>query len=345
MSRRRGRRPALAPPLSFIAHPGAGRGAFARAWPPVAEALAAAGLEHDVQLTTRPLEAAEMAGRAAREGTRLVVAVGGDGTLHEVVNGLLTSGLPAEELPALGLVPAGRGSDYARGLGLPDDPAALVARFAAAVEGDPGALHPIDVGEATYRASPLVAGRPTPPSPLADEPPEDPATPVVRHFINTAGVGFSPFVAQRTARFPAQLGAFLYTAAALLTIIDWRERGLRLRWADGSEEERAVESIELALGRYEGGGMLVAPEADPSDGLFDAVVIGAVSRVEMTTFAWRVRSGDHLRSPRVEVRRTPGLVVTVADGRGPLFLQADGELLGRDPIAFRVLPSALRFVW
>ncbi|MGZ3586875.1 MAG: diacylglycerol/lipid kinase family protein [Candidatus Limnocylindrales bacterium] len=337
--------PTSLPPIRFIAHPGAGRGAFARVWPALSQALSDAGLAHEVLLTTRALEAADMARQAVRDGTRLVVAVGGDGTLHEVVNGLMTSDASGPELPALGLVPAGRGSDYARGLGLPSDPVALVARFAAAVAGDPAASHAVDVGEATYRASPRTAGRTTPPSPLPDEPPSDPQEPVVRYVINCAGIGFSPFVAQRTARFPPRLGAYLYTAAALITVIDWHDRAVELHWADGQHERRAVESIELALGRYEGGGMLVAPDAEPSDGLFDAVIIGAISRVELTTFSWRVRSGDHLRSPQVEVRRTAGLVVTVADERGPLYLQGDGELLGRDPFAVRVLPSALRFVW
>jgi diacylglycerol kinase (ATP) len=308
-------------------------------------ALAEAGLDHEVLLTTRAMEAADLARTAAQAGARLVVAVGGDGTLHEVVNGLLTADLPRDALPALGLVPAGRGSDYARGLHLPRDATMIVLRLAAFLEGDPGAAHPVDAGEATYRPTTLVAGWPTPPSPLLDGSDPGDRAPVGRYFINGAGVGFSPFVAQRTARFPPRLGPYLSTAAGLLTIVDWHERSVQLRWADGSFEERAVESVELALGRYEGGGMLVAPGADPTDGLFDAVIIDAVSRWEMTTFAWRIRSGDHLRSPRVSVRQTPGLVISVVDDRGPLYLQADGELLGRDPFAFRVLPAALRFVW
>ena len=332
-------------PLQFVAHPGAGRGAFARAWPAMGAALAAAGLDNEVLLTTRALEAADLARRAAQDGARLVVAVGGDGTLHEVVNGLLTADLAPEAMPAVGLVPAGRGSDYARGLRLPRDAATIVARFRAYLEGDTAAAHPVDAGEATFRPAALIAGRPSPPSPLPPDPTPANMAPVVRYFINGAGIGFSPFVAQRTSRFPARLGPYLYTAAGLLTIIDWRERGVQLHWADGTTEERAVESVELALGQYEGGGMHVAPEADPTDGLFDAVIIDAVSRREMTTFAWRVRSGDHLRSPRVSVRRSPGVVISVTDGRGPVYLQADGELLGRDPFAFRVLPAALRFVW
>jgi len=331
--------------VQFVAHPGAGRGAFARAWPAMGAALTAAKLDNEVLLTTRALEAADLARQAARSGARLVVAVGGDGTLHEVVNGLLTADLPPDELPGLGLVPAGRGSDYARGLRLSRDAAVIVSRLQAFLAGDPTAAHPVDAGEATFRPAALVAGRPTPASPLADEAAPADGASLVRYFINGAGVGFSPFVAQRTARLPARMGPYLYTAAGLVTIIDWHDRAVHLRWADGSSEEQAVESIELALGPYEGGGMHVAPDADPTDGLFDVVLIGAISRWELTTFAWRVRSGDHLRSPRVSVRRTPGLVVNAADGRGPLYLQADGELLGRDPFAFRVLPAALRFVW
>ena len=340
-----------------IAHPGAGRGAFARVWPALAAELDDRQVGYDVRLTTRAMEAADFARAAADAGAPLVLAVGGDGTLHEVVNGLLHddgSGTPrpAADLPALGLVPAGRGSDYARGLHVPRDPSVLADRFAAVVAGEPSAARGVDIGETTYRVTPLVAGRPTPEPPIADAVvPEEPGAGEgerqARYFINGAGVGFSPFVAQRTARFPPRLGAYLYTAASLLTIVDWRDRSLHLRWdaEDGNEETRSVESIELALGGYEGGGMHVAPDADPTDGLFDAVLIDATSRWELVTFAWRIRSGDHLRSPQVTVRRTRSLSVEVADGRGPVYLQADGELLGRDPFTFRVLPAALRFVW
>lgn len=341
--------------IVVIAHPGAGRGAFARVWPAMAAELDARGVAYDVRLTTRALEAAEFAHAAAEDGAALVLAVGGDGTLHEIVNGLLHdagSGSPhaAAQLPVLGLVPAGRGSDYARGLRIPTDPGILAERFAAVVAGDPSAARPVDIGEATYRLTSLVAGRPAPEPPIVEVAPGDGFHPdggerLARYFINGAGVGFSPFVAQRTARFPPRLGAYLYTAASLLTIVDWHDRSLRLRWGDGDEETRAVESIELALGGYEGGGMHVAPDADPTDGLFDSVIIDATSRWELVTFAWRIRSGDHLRSTQVAVRRAAGLSVEVADGRGPVYLQADGELLGRDPFTFRVLPSALRFVW
>jgi diacylglycerol kinase (ATP) len=333
--------PAVRAPLRFVAYAGAGRGAFRKVWPPLAEALAERRLDHEVVLTEGAGHAAELARRAVEEGARLIVGVGGDGTLHEIVNGVLGEAERAPDGVAVGLVPAGRGSDYARGLGFDQSPAALAARFGAALEGDASATRRVDVGEVTYRPSVLVAGRPIGPAPAIE------SENAVRRFVNEAGIGFSPFVAQRTARFPPRLGSWLYTVAGLVTIVDWRHRELALQWDAGDSLGDRVEgrftSVELALGRYAGGGMLVAPDAVPDDGLFDAVVIGEAGRAELFSFSWRLRSGDHLRSPVVSVRRAATLSAEVLDGRGPLYLQADGELLGRDPVTFRILPDALTF--
>lgn len=332
-------------PLRFVAHPGAGRGAFRKVWPPLAEALTERRIDHEVVLTAGAGHAAELARQAVEEGARLIVGVGGDGTLHEIVNGVLGEADRAPEGIAVGLVPAGRGSDYARGLGFDSSPAALADRFRAAIEGDPSATRRVDAGEVTYRPSALVAGRPIGPAPTLE------GERAKRRFVNEAGIGFSPFVAQRTARFPASLGAWLYTVAGLVTIVDWRHRKLALEWdvggrlgeRGGDRVEGRFASIELAIGRYAGGGMLVAPDAQVDDGLFDAVVIGEADRAELFSFSWRLRSGDHLRSRVVAVRRAATLSADVLDERGPLYLQADGELLGRDPVAFRILPDALTF--
>lgn len=337
--------PAMRAPLRFVAHAGAGRGAFRKVWPPLAEALAERRLEHEVVLTEGAGHAAELARQAVEEGARLIVGVGGDGTLHEIVNGVIGDADRAPQGVAVGLVPAGRGSDYARGLGFDQSPAALATRFGAALEGDASATRRVDVGEVTYRPSALVAGRPIGPGAAIG------GERAVRRFVNEAGIGFSPFVAQRTARFPASLGAWLYTVAGLVTIVDWRHRRLALEWDAldrsgdglGDRVEGRFASIELAIGRYAGGGMLVAPDARLDDGLFDAVVIGEAGRSELFSFSWRLRSGDHLRSPVVSVRRAASLSAEVLDDRGPLYLQADGELLGRDPVVFRILPDALTF--
>lgn len=303
----------------------------------MAVALAEAGLAHDVVLTSRAGEAAELARAAVGDGVRLIVAVGGDGTLHELINGVLGDDDRAPDGVMVGLVPAGRGSDYARSLALDARPQALVARFAAALDGDPEAVRRVDAGELTYTPTALVAGRPV-------EPPSRPDGSAVRRFVNEAGFGFSTYVAQRTTRFPPALGAWLYTVSGIVTIIDWRHRALELTWDEATTETRRIATVELALGRYAGGGMLLAPDADPGDGLFDVMIVGEAGRLELLTFSWRIRSGDHLRSPRVGVRRATRLDARVADDGGPVYVQADGELLGRDPCSVRILPAALAFV-
>ena len=324
--------------LQFIAHPGAGRNAFRRRWPPLAQALAALGLEHEVVLTEEEGHATQLARKAVEDGARLVVGVGGDGTLHEVVNGVLGEADRAPAEVMVGLVPAGRGSDYARGLGFETGADALVKRFAAALEGDPSATRRVDAGEVTYRPSALVAGRHVEGGGGGSDDARS-----SRRFINEAGIGFSPFVAQRTARFPARLGAWLYTLAGIVTIIDWRHRALALTWDGGERQAARFASVEVALGRYAGGGMLLAPGASLDDGLFDVLTIGEAGRAELLSFSWRLRTGAHVGSPVVAVRRTATLTAEAQDDRGPIYLQADGELLGRDPVTFRILPDALAF--
>lgn len=331
------------PPLRFIAHPGAGRNAFSRRWPAIAEALGRRGLEHEVAVTEGAGHAADLAGQAVHEGARLIVAVGGDGTIHEVVNGLLGDAERAPDGVIVGLVPAGRGSDYARGIGFDTSPDAIVGRFAAALEGDPSAFRRVDVGEVMFRPSAIVAGRPAEAPVPGDGWDGTSGERTRRRFVNEAGMGFSPFVAQRTARFPARLGAWLYTVAGIVTIIDWRHRALSLRWDDGEPQEGRFASVEVALGRYAGGGMLLAPGAELGDGLFDVLTIGEAGRAELLSFSWRLRSGTHLSSPVVAIRRARSLAVEALDERGAVYLQADGELLGRDPVTFRILPDALTF--
>src|SRR3972149_362048 len=129
---------------------------------------------------------------------RRVGGGGGAGPLHEVVNGILGETDRAPDGVIVGLVPAGRGSDYARGLGFDTGPHALVARYAAALEGDPSAARRVDAGEGTYRPRALVAGRPAAGAGGAVG-----AEQTKRRFVNEAGIGFSPLVAPRAARFPA----------------------------------------------------------------------------------------------------------------------------------------------
>ena len=271
-----------------------------------------AGLEPDGRLTEHPGHAIELARHARTEGRLLVVAVGGDGTVHEVVNGLLVDG-PArsgEHLPALGLIPAGSGCDYARTFAVPSGIGAAVAHLRTAEE------RVVDVGEVRCQG-------------------EDGER--LRFFVNVAEVGIGADVAERASRLPRNLGPGRYALAFLLTLAGQRRVVAEVE-VDGQRGDGPLTNLVVALGQYYGGGMKVAPRADPSDGRFE-VQVQTGSKLDYALAMPKVFRGTHLPHPRVregraevvEVRCTP-------DAR----LEADGEVLGTTPASFRILAGALR---
>ena len=256
--------------------------------------------------TTGPGHATELARNAARDGLELVIAAGGDGTVHEVVNGLLGDG-PRSNLPVLGVIPIGSGCDYARMFGIPSDVHAAVRRLAA--ERPP---RTVDIGEVSYDG-----GR--------------------RYFANIAEVGIGAEVASRARRLPRFLGAAMYFVAFWLTLPGFRPRATYITGA-GAALDGAVTNLVVSIGRAFGGGMKITPNADPSDGLFD-VQVHLGSKLDFARAIPKVYRGTHIPHPRIAELRTPGLEVCCDP---PALVEADGEILGHTPATFRVVPGALR---
>lgn len=271
-----------------------------------------AGLEPDGRLTERPGHAIELARKARSEGRRLVVAVGGDGTVHEVVNGLLVDG-PArsgEVVPALGLIPAGSGCDYARTFAVPPGLGAAVAHLRTAEE------RLVDVGEVRCQG-------------------EDGER--IRFFVNVAEVGIGAEVAERASRLPRTLGPGRYALAFCLTLRGQRTVAAEVE-VDTERHEGPLTNLVVALGQYYGGGMKVAPRADPSDGRFE-VQVQTGSKLDYALAMPKVFRGTHLPHPRVREERAEVVDVRCTpDAR----LEADGEVLGTTPARFRILAGALR---
>ncbi len=289
----------------------AGRGKVVHHWDELLGLMRTAGLEPEGRLTERPGHATELARKARSEGWELVVAVGGDGTVHEVVNGLLADGpAPAGTLPALGLVPAGSGCDYARAFAVPSGLDAAVVRLASATE------RPVDVGEVRCRRN---GGE------------------HVRLFVNVAEVGIGAEVAERASRVPRSFGPGRYALAFVLTLAGQRTVASEVE-VNGERCDGPLTNLVVALGQYYGGGMRVAPGADPSDGLFE-VQVQSGSKVDYALAMPKVFRGTHLPHPRVhEERATVVEVRTEPEAK----VEADGELLGTTPARFRILPAALR---
>jgi diacylglycerol kinase (ATP) len=296
-------------PLVLIANPSAGRGTVDQALPRIERVLTSNNLSYRIVRTTHPGHATEAARQALRTGERYLVAVGGDGTVHEVANGMIEDGNPLAADAVLGVVPAGSGCDFARSFGLPADATQAAARLA----GDQ--VQTIDVGAVTC------------------------ADGETRCFVNIAEVGLGAAVVARAAGLRAGrfLGGARYAAGFWLTLPRFRPAAVRLD-ADGQYHAWRSYNVVVANCRFYGGGMQISPNSDPCDRLLDILVMTGPKSDSFTTLP-KVYQGAHLPHRNIAELQAAQLSVE-ADPKFPV--EADGELLGTTPASFGIIPGAIR---
>ncbi len=295
---------------AFVVNPASAGGSTGRRWPEIARRAAAAGLEGDALISTKAGEVADLTARAVGEGAKLVVAVGGDGTVFEAVNGLMRAGAGDVELA---LLPRGTGKDYMRTFAIPGD---LDKALAIAKD---GAVRAIDVGHARY---------------LAWD-----GTEAESWFANFGGAGISGAIARRADTSSKALGGRASFFWATTTVfMRWSPSQMTVR-VDGEERSGRMLEVLATIGRYAAGGMKVTPDAEPDDGLLDVLLIGDVNKVDFVLTVPKMYRGTHVKHKKVETLR--GHTVAI-DPEEPLPITLDGEQPGTTPIVFRVVPSALK---
>lgn len=246
---------------------------------------------------------------AAAAGDRLVIGVGGDGTAHEVVNGLLRR--PAARPPRVGFLQRGTGADLRRSVVSPRRPEDVAAWLT------------------TDRWRPLDAGRLS-------------TSTGRRYFVNVADAGIGADVVRRAARGPGVLGGTVnFMGAALISLLRHRNAPVRLRLDDGPVLERRVRTVAVANGAYLGGAMWIAPSARPDDGWFEVVTIGDVSRWLGIRSLPMLYRGTHGRLSEVEFARARRVEI---ESERPIGVEADGELAGTTPAVFEIVPAALQVI-
>ena len=299
-------------PLVLIANPNAGRGAVDKALPRIEGVLADKNLSYRIVRTTHPGHATEAARQALRDGERYLVAVGGDGTVHEVVNGMVENGGPLAADAVLGVVAAGSGCDFVRSFGLPGDPVQAAAHLA----GDQ--VRPIDVGTVTFT---------------------DQGVTRTRCFVNIAEAGLGGAVVARAAGLKAGrfLGGARYAAGFWLTLPRFRPAAVRLD-ANGQYRAWRAFNVVVANCRFYGGGMQISPNSDPGDCLLDILVMTGPKSDSFTTLP-KVYKGAHLPHRNIAELQAAQLSLE-ADPDFPV--EADGELLGTTPASFGIIPGAVR---
>jgi len=297
-----------------IVNPAAADGRVAQQWPKVKAYLEALDLTFDFQMTERPMHATAIARAAVAKGYRFIVAYGGDGTLMEIINGLL--GEPGEpSLATVAIIPGGTGSDFVRTLGIPHDYRLACDRLVSGTE------RLVDVGFATFTGFDGSEKH--------------------LYFANIAGLGFDGEVVERVQRSSKALGGTItYLGNLLLTLIAYQNKHVTLRF-DDVVQERRLNSVVVCNGRYFGGAMHIAPPADLTDGQFDLVTLGDLNKPELVANVPRVYRGTHLTHPKVDIYKAREVSVEALER---MLFQADGELVGQAPATFRIVPRVLRIL-
>ena len=296
-------------PWLAIVNPASGRQGSRRQWPAIERAIRIAGVAVEAVHTVRPGEGESLARRAVVEGRRQLLVAGGDGSAHEVVNGVMSAGLADTRTVTLAVAPTGTGNDWARSLGVGRRAADIAAVLAAGRT----MLH--DVGVIEHPGA-------TPPQ--------------RRHFINVAGAGYDAWVTSRVPR-PVP-SALTYLRIALGGLASFRSPLFRIRSGEAALDGRLLLAF-VAIGQYCGNRMHVAPRARPDDGRFDVVAIrevGLLTALGKLAKLYRgTLAGDRLvhevQCTRLRIETDP-----------PAAVEADGQVVGRTPVTVSLLPNALR---
>lgn len=300
----------------FLVNPASRGGATGKMFTQVAEQLKPLLGGVEPIFTERAGHATKLTRQALRSGVKLVVVMGGDGTLNEVVNGFFDGDKAIAPDAAIGLLPAGTGGDFRKTTGAPRETLAAAQQLAE------GARRLIDVGRLTFIAH---DGRKT-----------------VRYFINITSFGIGGLVDRYVNQSSKALGGRIsFFLASMKATWRYRNAHCRLLIDDAAPEEGRFYSVAVANGRYFGGGMMMAPEALLDDGQFDVVTIGDIRKATLLRLFSRVYQGTHLDTPKVSLRRARKIVAEPVNPEDEVLLDVDGEAPGRLPATFELLPQAI----
>jgi len=295
--------------LTLVCNTRAGNGGVGRCLPEVERLLTERELEYEVVRTEGRGHATLLTREALERDRRLIVAVGGDGTIHEVVNGLIADDKAVNPETRLGVVGAGTGCDFIKTFGIPSSPSHAVVHL------DGHESFPIDIGKITFSEN---------------------GQEVVRYFANVAEAGLGARVVERAARLPRFLGPTVYFFAFWMTVARHRPAQVQVDLMTRTYKG-PMNNMVIANGQFFGGGMKIAPKAAPTDGVLDFQIEHASKREAIAVMP-KVYKGQHVPHPDIlEAKRVQASI----DSDPPLLIEADGEVLGYTPARFELLRDAI----
>lgn len=303
--------------LRVILNPTAGSGGAARKRAAIVQALTVGGIAPEVAQTEGPGDAGRLVRAARRDRVECIVLVGGDGTLNDAVQGFLEPDGSVASGPDLGIIPSGTGGDFRRTFSLGDSVEEAAERV---LKSSP---RPLDLGLLS------VTG--------------DDGSRLRRAFINITSFGIGGLTDRIVNSSPKWMGGkAAFFTGTLRAMLVYKNAPVRVR-VDGKVcLEAPIFNVALANGRYFGGGMMIAPDADPSDGLLDVVMLEDMSKVESALLSQHIYKGAHLGKPKVSIARGKVVEAEPLAASTEVLVDMDGETPGRLPLRAEVAPGALR---
>lgn len=300
-----------------IANLQAGHGRCGQAWPKLQGQIAAELPVSDWSITQERGHAIALTEQAIAQGSRHILAVGGDGTNHEVANGILRQTQLPPTAITHALLPLGTGNDWAKTHGLPTRPEAALKVIAA------GKTRLQDVGRIHYHSE---------------------GEKRQRYFVNVAGLAYDGYVVRRSMEQTSnRAGRLHYLALIVRCLFEYSLRAAEVT-ADGQTYRDRFYTINFGIGKYSGNGMQLVPHAVPDKGAFAVTLAGALSKLGVLLNTYRFYNGSIGSHPKVSTFFAQQALVQACPGELPTLLEADGEFLGETPAEFELLPAALRIV-
>jgi YegS/Rv2252/BmrU family lipid kinase len=309
----------VAPRTVVVVNPQSQGGRLGKRWPELADTLARAFPFDDVR-TEGPGHATELVKKALRAGAERIVAIGGDGTINEVINGFFANGVALAPDASFALVPFGTGGDFRRTMNIPTE-IADAAKVIAANE-----TRRIDIGKLE------LTGRD--------------GTRMLRMFANIASFGVSGVVDRLVNEGGKKLGRLSFALATARATWSYKNQRVQLIF-DGDAKgrvEATINTVAIANGKYFGGAMMVAPNAEVDDGQFDVVAMGDFGFGDLLKSGRRLYQGTHLAMDKVTARRARVVEAEPVEPGAIVELDVDGEPLGLLPARFEIVPAAIKMV-
>jgi len=297
-----------------IVNPESDKGRTRKKWEKIKDALRSFIKEFKYEFTEKPLQAIEMTRAAIKEGTEMIVGVGGDGTMNEIANGFYENRKLINPETTLGIVPSGTGCDFTKSLNIPSG----LKNSLKVITQVPSAL--IDVGRVTFISH-------------SGEEEE-------RFFLNVADFGIGGEVVKKVNQNRMERKTSSYLRCLLSTIIKYKNKRL---WINIDQEEIPEDEYMIgavANGRIFGKGMKIAPEALLDDGLFDFVLVKGMRLLEFFRHGWKLFAGTHLSHPKISLIRGKKIKVLQGEGEEDVLIELDGEQLGKLPATFEIVPHS-----